>query len=119
MYQKVVISAHNQRPHLFLEGEIQRIKNGMFTFLIRVGDKKINDIVVLSYKYEQTLLKTMKKTISRRKKFPFDPFDPGLPTELPKIVKNYKFHMDVEQTVQEVEYGQISFNVILKDSVAL
>lgn len=119
MYQTVVISPHNQKPHLILEREIQKIKNGRFTFVVRVGDKKINDLVFLSYRSEKTLLKTMQKTISKRIKFVFNPNEQGVPTELPDILKNYKFHMEVEREVCEVEFGQITFNVILKDSIAL
>lgn len=45
----IVIREHNQKPHLDIEGEAQRLQNGMFTFILKVADSNIMDLVFLSY----------------------------------------------------------------------
>lgn len=45
----IEISKHNQQPHLDIEAEAQKIKNGLFTFIVRVADGNIVDVVFLSY----------------------------------------------------------------------
>jgi len=49
MQYSVVISEHNQQPHLDIEAEVQKLKSGLFTFIIRVADGNIVDVVFLSY----------------------------------------------------------------------
>lgn len=49
MQYSVSINEHNQKPHLDIEGEAQKIKNGLFTFIVRVADGNIVDVVFLSY----------------------------------------------------------------------
>jgi len=49
MIYTVNISSHNKQPHLDIEEEIQKVKTGLFTFVIRVVDTNIVDIVYLSY----------------------------------------------------------------------
>lgn len=54
MIYEIRVSEHNQRPHLDIEAEAQRIKNGLFTFVIKVGDSNIVDLVFLSYESYST-----------------------------------------------------------------
>lgn len=46
---EIHIAEHNQRAHLDIEGEAQKIRNGLFTFIVRVADGNIVDVVFLSY----------------------------------------------------------------------
>lgn len=117
MIYEIVIPPHNQKPHLDIEFEMTRIKDGLFTFVTRYGNRRINDIVFLSYDKEKTLLKTMTKTTAKRIKYPNLEFYPKLEIEL--IQKNYKYHMLIEKEIQSVVYGQSTFNVVLKNGVAL
>jgi len=44
------ILSHNKQPHFYLEDVIQKQKNGLLTFIVRVAENKIVDVLVLSYK---------------------------------------------------------------------
>ena len=54
MIYEIVISKHNQKPHLDIQAEASRIKNGLFTFVIRVAADNIVDVVFLSYESYQS-----------------------------------------------------------------
>jgi hypothetical protein len=55
MIANLEVLDHNKAGHLDIEGEIQRQKDGLFTFIVRVAENKIVDIVFLSYEsYEAT-----------------------------------------------------------------
>lgn len=54
MLYKIEVSQHNQKPHLDIEAEAQRIKNGLFTFIVRIFDSNIVDVVFLSYESYST-----------------------------------------------------------------
>lgn len=43
------VNKHNIQPHLDIEHEIQDQKDGLFTFIVRVADTNIVDVVYLSY----------------------------------------------------------------------
>jgi hypothetical protein len=49
MKQNIQVLNHNAQGHIDIEDEIERQKNGLFTFIVRVAEKKIVDIVFLSY----------------------------------------------------------------------
>jgi len=119
MEYQIIIKPHNQKPHLDIEEEINRIKNGNFTILIRYAEKKINDVVFLSYDADRTFLKTWTVTTQRRIKYPFHPDEEGCPLELYKLKKNLKFHMLIEKKIFDIVYGQSTFNVVLRDCIAL
>jgi len=40
-------------------------------------------------------------------------------SEVNKVLKNLAFHTLVEKEVKEMGYGQLTFNVVLKDAVAI
>ena len=119
MQYKIEIPAHNQKPHLDLELECQRIKNGLFTFIVRVAEKKIVDLVYLSYSNEKGVLKTMNVIGNRRIKYPIDKTIPETIYQFPKIFKNIPFHYEVAKHVQNLPYGQLTFNVVLKDGIGI
>lgn len=54
MIYEIVISPHNQQPHIDIEAEAQKIGNGLFTFVVRVTDYNIVDVVFLSYESYQS-----------------------------------------------------------------
>lgn len=43
------IRTHNVQAHLDIEEEIGRLKNGQFTFIIRVNNGNVVDLVVMEY----------------------------------------------------------------------
>jgi len=43
------ILEHNRQGHYDIEDAVQKQKDGLFTFIIRVAENKIVDIVFLSY----------------------------------------------------------------------
>lgn len=47
--QEFDIVEHNKKPHFLLEDEIQKQKDGLFTFTLRVAENKIVDVLFLSY----------------------------------------------------------------------
>lgn len=49
MQYSITINEHNKKPHLDIEAEAQKIRNGLFTFIVRVADGNIVDVVFLSY----------------------------------------------------------------------
>jgi len=49
MLYSITISSHNKQPHLDIESEIQTQKDGLFTFVVRVVDTNIVDVVYHSY----------------------------------------------------------------------
>ena len=49
MIYTIDINEHNKTPHLDIENEIQSQQDGLFTFIVRVADTNIVDVVYLSY----------------------------------------------------------------------
>ena len=49
MITKLEILDHNRQGHFDIEDEVQKQKDGLFTFVVRVAENKIVDVVFLSY----------------------------------------------------------------------
>ena len=98
MQYALEIRSHNQQPHIDIENDIQLRRNGLFTFILRVNNGNIVDFNVMEYS-DGT------KYISL--------------TRVTRIIKrNLLFHVLVENEVQQTPFGQLTFNIMIKEGVA-
>lgn len=62
---EIRVSQHNQKPHLDIEEQVQKIKNGLFTFVVRIFDGKIVDVMFLSYESYKSFKDIEELSLSR------------------------------------------------------
>lgn len=60
MSYPIEIREHNQQAHLDIESEISNIKDGLLTFILRVNNGNIVDLVVMEYADARKYLKLTK-----------------------------------------------------------
>lgn len=63
MAYPIEIREHNQQAHLDIENEICNIKDGLLTFILRVNNGNIVDLVVMEYADARKYLKLTKVII--------------------------------------------------------